>query len=74
MDGVTSTRSAACVYEMLAGEPPFSGATPQALIAKRVLEPVPHVRTLRESVSPSMEQAITRALAKTSRRPFRHGW
>ena len=53
------------VYEMLAGEPPFTGATPQALIAKRMLEPIPHVRTVRETVSVSMEQALLRALAKT---------
>jgi serine/threonine-protein kinase len=54
-----------CVlYEMLAGEPPFTGSTPQAILAKRVLEPVPHVRTLRDSVPEPLEQAITRALAK----------
>ena len=54
-----------CVlYEMLAGEPPFTGPTPQAVIAKRMLEPLPHVRTLRESVPEGVEQAITRALAE----------
>jgi eukaryotic-like serine/threonine-protein kinase len=54
-----------CVlFEMLAGEPPFTGRTPQAVIAKRILEPVPHVRTLRESVSEDVERALTRALAK----------
>jgi serine/threonine-protein kinase len=54
-----------CVlYEMLAGEPPYSGPTPQAVLAKRMLEPVPHVRTLRESVPEAVEQALTRALAK----------
>jgi serine/threonine-protein kinase len=54
-----------CVlYEMLAGEAPYTGPTPQAILAKRVLEPVPHVRTLRENVPEAVEQAITRALAK----------
>jgi len=54
-----------CVlYEMLAGEPPYTGTTPQAILAKRVLESVPHVRTLRESVPEGVEHAITRALAK----------
>ena len=65
VDGRSDVYALGCVvYEMLAGEPPFSGATPQALIAKRMLEPVPHVRTLRDSVSVPMEQALLRALAK----------
>ena len=66
VDGRSDIYALGCVvYEMLAGEPPFSGATPQALIAKRVLEPVPHVRTVRDTVSVSMEQALLQALAKT---------
>jgi serine/threonine-protein kinase len=49
---------------MLAGEPPFTGRTPQALLAKRVLEPVPRVRTLRDSVSEALDQVVARAMAK----------
>ncbi len=65
VDGRSDIYALGCVlYEMLAGEPPFTGPTPQAVLAKRVLEPVPHVRTLRESVPETLEQAITRALAK----------
>jgi serine/threonine-protein kinase len=69
MGGAVDARSdiyaMACVlYEMLAGEPPFTGLTPQAVIAKRMLEPVPHVRTLRETVPETVEQVLTRALAK----------
>jgi eukaryotic-like serine/threonine-protein kinase len=52
------------LYEMLAGEPPFTGPTPQAVIAKRFAEPVPHLRTMRETVPPEVEQAVTTALAK----------
>jgi eukaryotic-like serine/threonine-protein kinase len=64
VDGRSDLYSLGCVlYEMLAGEVPYTGRTPQAVIAKRVLEPLPHVRTLRASVPNAVEQAITRALA-----------
>ena len=46
-------------------EPPFTGPTAQAIIAKRMLEPVPRIRTVRESVPQELERAIIRALAKT---------
>jgi eukaryotic-like serine/threonine-protein kinase len=65
VDGRSDVYALGCVaYEMLAGEPPYTGRTPQALLAKRALDPVPHVRTVRESVPEPLEQAITRALAK----------
>jgi eukaryotic-like serine/threonine-protein kinase len=54
-----------CVlYEMLAGEPPYTGATAQVVIAKRFTEPVPRVRRLRETVPVAVEQALMKALAK----------
>ena len=64
LDGRSDQYSLACVvYEMLAGEPPYTGPSAQAIIAKRMSEPVPHLRTLRP-VSPGVEAAVTRALAK----------
>ncbi|HEU5153618.1 MAG TPA: serine/threonine-protein kinase, partial [Gemmatimonadales bacterium] len=50
-------------YEMLAGEPPYTGPTPQAILAKRLTEPLPHIRTVRE-VPPWVEDVVTRALAR----------
>ena len=64
LDGRSDQYSLACVvYEMLAGEPPYSGPTAQAIIAKRLSEPVPHLGTVR-SVPAGLEAAVTRALAK----------
>ena len=64
LDGRTDVYSLACVlYEMLAGEPPYTGLNPQALLAKRLSEPVPHLRTTRE-VPLAVERTITRALAR----------
>jgi eukaryotic-like serine/threonine-protein kinase len=54
----------AVTYEMLVGEPPFTGATVQAIIAKSMTErPVPP-SAVRDTVPQGMEQAILRALAK----------
>jgi TolB-like protein len=65
VDGRSDQYSLACVlYEVLTGEAPYTGSTPQAVIAKRMLEPVPHVRTLRESVPAAVETVLTRALAR----------
>ena len=62
-----STRSACVLYEMLAGEPPFTGATAVAIIAKWFTEPVPSVRAARPEVPERMDQAIQRALAQLPR-------
>jgi serine/threonine-protein kinase len=54
----------AVTYEMLAGEPPFTGSTSQAIVAKMLTdEPVPPSRQ-RRSVSPLLEAAVLRALEK----------
>jgi len=54
---------AAVLYEMLAGEPPFTGPTAQAIIAKRFTGTVPSVRQARHSIPESVDQAVTQALA-----------
>src|SRR2546427_6751309 len=65
VDGRSDIYSLGCVsYEMLAGSPPFTGSTPQAILARHLADPVPPLRTVRRSVPPSVEQAILRALEK----------
>ncbi len=65
VDERTDVYSLGCVlYEMLTGEPPYTGPTPQAILAKRLNEPVPHLRTGRD-VPPALERAVTRALARS---------
>lgn len=65
IDGRSDVYSLGCVvYEMLAGEPPYRAATAQALFAKRLSEPVPHLRTVRD-VPEALDRAVTKALAKS---------
>jgi serine/threonine-protein kinase len=51
------------LFEMLAGEPPYTGATAQQIIVKRFTDPVPSVRKVRPSVPEAVDQAVQRALA-----------
>ena len=58
--------SLGCVlYEALAGEPPFTGPTAQAVIARRFTETPRPLRELRETVPASVERAVAKALAKS---------
>ena len=61
----------AVLYEMLTGEPPHSGATAQAVLAKVISEDPTRVRTVRPTVSPALEAVVHRALAKTPADRFR---
>jgi serine/threonine-protein kinase len=53
----------AVLYELLAGEPPYTGATAQQIIVKRFTDPVPSVRKVRPSVPEGVDQAVQRSLA-----------
>src|SRR5947207_4640126 len=53
--------SLGCVlYEMLAGEPPYTGPSAQIVMAKRLTDPVPSVRRLREGIPPAVDAAVLR--------------
>jgi formylglycine-generating enzyme required for sulfatase activity len=55
---------AAVLYEMLAGEPPFTGPTLQAIVARVLTEPPRPLGTIRPGLPLHMERAIAAALAK----------
>src|SRR5678816_300070 len=49
---------------MLAGAPPFSGASRRPVLLRHLSDPVPRLHDLRPTVPPGIEQAVLRALAK----------
>ena len=64
LDARSDQYSLACVlYEMLAGQPPHTGHTAQALIASRLTEPVPDMQPIRGRASVNVERTLTRALS-----------
>ncbi|MBL8996656.1 MAG: protein kinase [Gemmatimonadetes bacterium] len=55
---------ASVLYEMLAGEPPHSGGSAQAIIMKIIAEKAQPVTELRRSVPPNVAAALEKALEK----------
>lgn len=51
-------------YEMLCGEPPFTGPTAQSVIARQLADPPPPLRTVRRNIPLQVSLAIERALEK----------
>jgi serine/threonine protein kinase/tetratricopeptide (TPR) repeat protein len=66
LDGRTDIYSLSCVlYEMLVGEPPFTGATPLATIAQSLHEPPPPLGSRVRGIPSHIEEAVHRALSKS---------
>ncbi len=64
VDGRSDQYSLACVlYEMLAGQQPFSGPTAQSVMTKSITGPRPRIRSVRTGVPEGTEAALVKALA-----------
>jgi formylglycine-generating enzyme required for sulfatase activity/tRNA A-37 threonylcarbamoyl transferase component Bud32 len=51
------------MYEMVAGQPPFTGATPTAVLMKRLGGPPEPLRTIRAEVPAALEELVDACLA-----------
>ena len=65
LDGRSDIYSLGCVlFEALAGVPPFSGPTAQAILVQRLLESPPALRSLNPEIPAAVEAVVARALAR----------
>jgi serine/threonine protein kinase len=58
------------LYEMLTGQPPYTGSNPLAVMNERLLHDPEPVRKLRKEVSPELEEILSRALERDPRRRY----
>jgi serine/threonine protein kinase/Flp pilus assembly protein TadD len=72
VDGRSDQYSLACVvYEMLTGQRPFTGNTPQSILAKRFTEPPKPIRTIKSNIPESVERALSKAMSTEAEGRFR---
>jgi serine/threonine protein kinase len=65
IDGRVDVYALGCVlYEMLAGEPPFSGVTPWTVAARHMSQAPAPLQALRPDIPPALNDIVMRALAK----------
>jgi serine/threonine protein kinase/uncharacterized protein YraI len=52
------------VYQMIAGEMPYSAETPLAIVMKHINDPVPSIRRIKPELPELLDEAIAKAMAK----------
>jgi tRNA A-37 threonylcarbamoyl transferase component Bud32 len=66
VDGRSDLYSLGCVlYEMLTGQEPFGGGEAAASLTRRLVEPTPHPRSHRSSISRELNDLVVRMLARS---------
>jgi serine/threonine-protein kinase len=60
----------AMLYEMLTGQPPFTGPNPLAVLNERVLNDPKPARELNPEISPELEEILSRALEREPRHRY----
>jgi serine/threonine-protein kinase len=65
LDGRADVYALGCVlFEMLIGQAPYTGPTVQVVLARHALESIPSILAVRDTVSPTVGRAVTKAMAK----------
>ncbi|MGH7534699.1 MAG: serine/threonine-protein kinase, partial [Gemmatimonadales bacterium] len=64
VDGRGDQYSLACtLYEMLTGQTPWTGSSMPAMMARRLSQPAPRIRTIAPAVPQPVDEALARALS-----------
>ena len=67
IDARTDIYALGCtLYEMLAGQVPYTGANPMAIAARRMVEPVPPIRIVRSAVPEQLEAVVVQSLERVA--------
>ena len=74
IDHTADIYALACVvFEMLAGDPPFTGRSTQAVMTRQIKEPPPSIRVVRPELPEHVDAALKQALAKAPEERPRSG-
>ena len=66
LDGRTDQYSlAAVLFEMLAGDPPYTGRNARAIVGRQLSQPVPDICALRDGVPEELGEVCRKALGRT---------
>jgi eukaryotic-like serine/threonine-protein kinase len=66
IDGRSDQYALGCLmFELIAGQPPYTGTTAQAVVSRHLTEPVPALSSVRPEVPAGVSAAVARAMAKT---------